>query len=111
MFDKDFFENSLPQHVQAKAAESADQPSVQIKLHNGRTYSVASIKEKGPGWLVLVVYPPKGKRMRQHSAADRKGGTPRFDLDRVAVAYNNISEVTVTLEAKSKGIGFDSWRS
>lgn len=36
MFDETFFQTSLPEHINAKGAESADPPSVHVKLRNGQ---------------------------------------------------------------------------
>jgi len=39
MFDAIFFQTSLPAHIQAKGTESADPPSVHVKLRNGQEYN------------------------------------------------------------------------
>ena len=57
---------------------------------------------------MVAVYPPISKKARPHTAQNRKDGSSYFDLDHVAIGYGSISEVIVTLEPKSKGIGFDS---
>ena len=106
MFNQEFFETSLAKHVQAKAKEGTDQPSLHVLLHSGQDYTVVSILEQGPGWVVLEAYPPKGKSPRKHHAEDRKAGAPQYDFDRIAIPYGNISSVVVTLEPKSKGLGF-----
>jgi hypothetical protein len=36
VFDETFFQTSLPEHIKAKGAESADPPSVHVKLRNGQ---------------------------------------------------------------------------
>ena len=106
MFNQEFFQSCLPEHIRAKAEEAVDQPSLHLRLHGGQEYTIVSILEAGPGWVVCEVYPPKGKTPREHHPEDRKGGAPRYDFDRVAVPYGSIALIVVTLEPKSKGLGF-----
>jgi len=106
VFNEEFFKTSLPKHIDAKGKESADQPSLHIRLHTGQEYTVVRVIEHGQGWVVFEVYPSKGKKPREHLPEDREAGAPRYDFDRVAVPYGNISLVVVTLELPSKGLGF-----
>lgn len=107
MFDATFFREQLPQEVSRKGKEGIDQPTVIVRLDSGVSYNVASLGEISGGWIVLEVYPERGTT-RRHNAADRKGGAPQFDLDRVVVAYEHVTVVVVTLERQpqSKASGF-----
>ena len=106
MFDEIFFQTSLPAHIQAKGTESADQPSVHMKLRNGQEYKIGRILEVSPQWVMCEVYPPDGKPPRQHSAQAQQAGVPLHDLDRLAIAYEYIVLVMVTLEPKPRDLGF-----
>jgi hypothetical protein len=106
MFDENFFTTELQRHIRAKAVEGTDQPSLIVSFRSGQEYKVSRILEARPAWVVLEVYPLSGKAPRKHNAEDRKTGAPQYDLDRVAVPYGNINLVGVTLEPKSKGMGF-----
>lgn len=106
MFDETFFKTSLPEHIKAKAAESTDQPSVLMRLRDGREYKIGRILEVSPQWVMCEVYPPDGKAPRQHSAQAQQAGAPQYDLDRLAIAYEYIVLVMVTLEPKPRDLGF-----
>ena len=106
MFDEIFFKNSLPQHIQAKGAENADQPSVHVTLRHGQQYKIGRVLEVSPQWVMCEVYPLDGKPPRQHSTQAQQTGAPPHDLDRVAIAYEYIVSVIVTLEPKSRDLGF-----
>ena len=106
MFDETFFKTSLPKHIEAKGTESADQLSVRVTLRNGQQYKIGRILEVSPQWVMCEVYPPDGKSLRQHSTPAQQAGAPPHDLDRVAIAYEYIVFVMVTLEPKPRDLGF-----
>ena len=106
MFDETFFKTSLPQHIKAKETESADQLSVRVTLRNGQQYKIGRILEVSPQWVMCEVYPPDGKPPRQHSTPAQQAGASPHDLDRVAIAYEYIVFVMVTLEPKPRDLGF-----
>jgi hypothetical protein len=106
MFDAIFFQTSLPAHMQAKGTESADPPSVHVKLRNGQEYKIGRILEVSPQWVMCEVYPPDGKPPRPSSAQAQQEGGPRHDLDRLAIAYEYIVLVMVALESKPRDLGF-----
>src|SRR5438093_6078153 len=113
MFDETFFKTSLPKHIEAKGTESTDQLSVRVTLRNGQTYKIGRILEVSPQWVMCEVSPPDGKPPRQHSAQAQQAGAPLYDLDRVAIAYEYIVSVMVTLEPQARsGISrlTDAWR-
>ena len=105
MFDKEFFETTLPAQVGKKAKESAE-PTLIIQLLTGQDYSVNRIVEVGLGWIALMVYPPGHKSPRKNTAEDRKAGAPLFDLDVVMVPFGSIGLVVVTTERQRKGFGY-----
>ena len=80
MFDETFFQTSLPEHIKAKGAESADPPSVHVKLRNGQEYKIGRILEVSPQWVMCEVYPPDGKppRLSERSGAARRSAPARF---------------------------------
>jgi hypothetical protein len=106
VFDETFFQTSLPEHIKAKGAESTDPPSVHVKLRNGQEYKIGRILEVSPQWVMCEVYPPDGKPPRLSSAPAQHAGAPRHDLDRLAIAYEYIVFVMVTLEPKPRDLGF-----
>ena len=106
MFDETFFKTSLPEHIKGKETESGSQPSVHVKLRNGQEYKIGRILEVSPQWVLCEVYPPDGKPPRQHSTQAQQAGAPLHDLDRLAIAYEYIVLVLVTLEPKPRDLGF-----
>jgi hypothetical protein len=106
VFDETFFKISLPEHIKAKGTESAGQPSVHVTLRNGQAYKIGRILEVSLQWVMCEVYPPDGKPPRQHSAQAQQAGAPLDDLDRLAIAYEYIVLVMVTLEPKPRDLGF-----
>jgi hypothetical protein len=106
VFDETFFQTSLPAHIKAKETESAGQPCVHVTLRNGQEYKIGQILEVSPQWVMCDVYPPDGKPPRQHSAQAQHAGAPVHDLDRLAIAYEYIVLVKVTLEPKPRDLGF-----
>ena len=108
MLDAAFFREQLPREVSRKGKEGIDQPTVIVRLNSGVSYNVASLGEISDGWVVLEVYPER-RSARRHNVEDRKGGAPLFDLDRVAVAFNAVATVVVTLDRQphSKASGFN----
>jgi hypothetical protein len=106
MFDATFFTTSLPEHITAKGTESADQPAIYLTLRSGQEYKVGRVLDVSPQWVVLEVYPPDGKPPRLSSAQAQQAGAPLYDLDRLAIAYEYIVLVRVTLEPKPRDLGF-----
>ena len=106
MFDENFFKTSLPEHIKAKATDSADQPAVHVKLRSGQEYKVGRILEVSAQWAVFEVYPPDGRPPRPSSAQAQQAGAPQHNFDRLAVAYEYIVLVTVSPEAKPRDLGF-----
>jgi hypothetical protein len=106
VFDETFFTTSLPEHIKAKGTDSADQPAVQVQLRSGQEYKVGRILEVSPQWVVFEVYPPDGKAPRPSSAQAQQVETPPHSFDRLAVAYEYIVLVTVTLEPRPRDLGF-----
>jgi len=108
MFDEMFFKTSLPQHINKKVRLHAVHKSASVYVHliTGKEYAVVSIPETSTGWVMLEVFPPKGTSPRENSLEDINAGAPEFDFDLVAVAYNSISFVLVTLEEESTYMGF-----
>ena len=106
MFDETFFQTSLPAHIKAKETESVDQPVVHMTLRSGQKYKVGRILEVTPQWVMFEVYPPDGKAPRSYSTQAQHAGAPVHDLDRLAVAYEYIVLVMVTLEPKPRDLGF-----
>ena len=98
MFDEAFFKTSLPEHIKAKETESGDQPSVHVTLRSGQAYKIGRILEVSPQWVMFDVYPPDGKPPRQYSAQAQHAGAPLHHFDRLAVAYEYIVLVMVTLD-------------
>jgi hypothetical protein len=106
VFDETFFQTSLPEHIKAKETESVDQPSVHVTLRNGQEYKISRILEVSPQWVMCELSPPDGKPPRQHSTQAQQAGAPLYDLDRLAIAYEYIVLVRVTLEPKPRDLGF-----
>jgi hypothetical protein len=106
VFDETFFTTSLPERITAKGTESADQPAVYVTLRSGQEYKVGRVLDVSPQWVVFEVYPPDGKPPRPSSAQAQQAGAPPHDLDRLAVAYEYIVLVRVTLEPKPRDLGF-----
>jgi len=69
-------------------------------------YKIGRILEVSPQWVMCEVYPPDGKPPRPSSAQAQQEGGPRHDLDRLAIAYEYIVLVMVTLESKPRDLGF-----
>lgn len=97
MFDETFFTTSLPAHLNARGAESTDQPVAHMTLRGGQAYTLGRILEVSPQWVMCEVYPPDSKTVRQPNPPA---------LDRLAVAYEHIVQVLVTLEPKPRDFGF-----
>jgi hypothetical protein len=106
VFDETFFATSLPEHITAKGTESADQPAVYVTLRSGQEYKVGRVMDVSPQWVVFEIYPPNGKPPRLSNAQAQQAGAPLHDLDRLAVAYEYIVLVRVTLEPKPRDLGF-----
>jgi len=106
VFDETFFKTSLPEHLKAKTTEGTEPPSVHVKLRNGQEYKIGRVLEVTPQWVMCEVYPSDGKTPRRASAQEPSGGAAAYDLDRIAIAYEYIVLVTVTLESKTRDLGF-----
>jgi len=106
VFDALFLQTSLPEQIKTTETDSIDQPSVHVTLRNGQAYRIGRILEVSPQWVLCEVYPPDGRPPRQHSAQAQQAGAPRHDLDRVALAYEYIVSVMVTLEPQARNLGF-----
>ena len=106
VFDETFFTTSLPEHITAKGTDSADQPAVHVTLRSRQEYKVGRVLDVSPQWVVCEVYPPDGKPPRPSSAQAQQAGAPLHDLHRLAVAYESIVLVMVTLEPEPRDRGF-----
>jgi len=106
VFDETFFTTSLPAHIKATGTDSAEQPAVRVKLRSGEEYKVGRVLDVSPQWVVLEVYPPDGKPPRPSSTPSHQAGAPVHDFGRLAVPYEYIVRVMVTLEPKPRDLGF-----
>ncbi len=104
MFDAKYFRERLPNDAREKGSESADQPTVEIAMMDGSHYKVAAVCEALPGCVVVDVY-PEGEP-KQHLQEDRRTGAATHKVDRIALAYDSIVSVRLTLSPPSRNIGF-----
>jgi hypothetical protein len=105
MLDADFFRDVLPSEIARKMKDNAEGVvTVEIRLHGGGQYTVASWAVTDTA-LLLDVYPEKGPATRI-PAPERKAGAPLADLDRVALAYSAIRRVIITTRRARKDIRF-----
>lgn len=74
-------------------------------LRNGQEYKIGRILEVSPQWVMCEIYPPDGKSPRLSNAPAQHAEAPRHDLDRLAIAYEYIVFVMVTLEPKPRDLG------
>ena len=110
MFDRQFFADVLSGHVATKSKNSASGGvTVRIKTTDGETWVVSTIEHVGDGYVVMSVYPKKGKP-RETPREERNLGAPRFDLDQFAIPFGYITRVEITTAepAAPKYIGFTS---
>src|SRR5262245_42363647 len=107
MFDREFFETVLIEHVNAKRKVSTDgTATVKVQLTNAESYTVLSIGSVHDGYVVLEVLSEKGK-VREQPKDERKLGAPPYEFDRLAVPFGTIAYVRVaTLSQEDPKIGF-----
>ncbi len=104
MFDAKYFTERLPGDAREKGSGSADQPTVEIAMIDGSHYKVAAVCDALAGCVVVEVY-SEGEP-KQHLQEDRRAGAPAPRLDRIALAYDSIVSVRLTLSPPSRNIGF-----
>ncbi len=105
MFDAEYFSKHIDTQIHELGVGCA---SVTVHLNTGNEYRVQSIGTAHPGYLLIAVYPPEGQG-KKHRDKRRKPGDKEIFYDRVAVAYEWITDVFITIkdpEAKEPLIGF-----
>jgi hypothetical protein len=109
VFDRTFFETGLSNLVTEKAKHSSDGTvTVKLFVSSGESFSVIKIVEVADGYVVIEPFPPDGK-LRPYPKDERGLGAPQFDLDRLAIPYERITDVLITTRRqRSQKMGFQA---
>lgn len=104
MFDSTYFSESLPKQVDEMGGVIV---SCEMTLANGHKYRIQSIVKIETRWVWLAVYPDSG--VTDQTRSERSQNIDQeVRWDRLAVPYDMIKEVLLTLAGKHGGreLGF-----
>lgn len=94
MFDQDYFENVIRNHVGVIGSGLA---TVEIHLHSGVRYLVSGHVEATATYVALQVYPPAGTEDMPRTRPGKPNGEPIDDL--VVLPYGVINHIRFTTAA------------
>ena len=102
MFDAEYFNKHVLEQI-----DELGSCSVEIHLHGGVCFRVRKLGTIASGYVLLEVFPQEGTTKASKTARQRPGDNEVF-YDRVAIAYNSISYVLLTMKEplKKERIGF-----
>ncbi len=105
MFDVEYFTKHVVDQINELGSGSC---SVEILLHNGVSFRVRRLGTVANGYVLLEVFPQEGVTEESKAARKKPGGTDEVFFDRVAIAYNSISYVFLTVKEplKKERFGF-----
>jgi hypothetical protein len=105
MFNADYFSKHIITQIDELGTGST---SVTLHLNSGAEYRLQRINTAEPGYVLLSVYPPEGQG-KKHRDKRRKLPDKEVFYDRVAIAYESITDVLLTIKDPEAGetlIGF-----
>jgi hypothetical protein len=92
MFNKQYFDD-----VFVRQFEQLGSAGCSVVLHGGVEFKVRKIHEALDGYVLLEVFPEEGVNKQTRKKHRKPGGTDEVFWDRVAVAYESISHVRLTV--------------
>jgi hypothetical protein len=103
MIDKQYFEVHL-----RKQFEELGTARATVFLHSGQDFQIQKIESAHEGYVLLVVYPEDGVSKKTKQQRRKPGGTDEVFWDRVAVPYESIAHVWLSVTEPDKGgpVGF-----
>lgn len=110
MFDAEYFDSILEQQWERIGQYAAGE----IHLQNGDTCKIKGIDSVHQGYVCLEVFPQEGtdeeSRKAARAARRKKGGTNEVFYDRMALAYESIAYVFLTVKdpPSEEPMGFPS---
>jgi hypothetical protein len=98
MFDAVYFKEHLPAQIQQLGAGAC---SVTVHLTDGSRFTVERCDPDGvqSGFVLLEVYPEEGTTKDSMKKRRKPGGTDEVFFDRVAIPYECITRVFLTVVA------------
>src|SRR4030042_3678595 len=105
MINADYFKTHIREQITELGSGST---TVEIRLHDGTAYSVRSLQKVMEGYVLLEVFPQEGVTEESKAQRTKVGGNDEVYYDRVALPYEIISHVILTIK-KKKGrplVGF-----
>lgn len=95
MFDAEYFNKHVLDQINELGSSSC---SLEVHLHNGASFRVSRMGAVCNGYVLLEVYPQEGVTKESKAARRKPGGTEECFFDQVAVPYNSISHVLLTVK-------------
>ena len=107
MFDSDYFETHLAAQIEELGAGST---TVSVQLLNDSVFKIRRLRSVLSGYVLLEVFPEKGVTDESKANHQKPGGTDEVYYDHVAIPYESISHVFLTVADPQKegSIGFHS---
>jgi hypothetical protein len=105
VFDADYFTKHVIDQINELGSRSC---SLEVHLHGGAYVRVRNLGTVTDGYVLMEIYPQEGVTEDSKAARRKPGGTEEVFFDRVAIAYNSISHVFLTVKEplKRERIGF-----
>ena len=105
MCDETVWTRSLPEQSTAQGMDCAEQAAVDVTLRSGHVEKVGDILDVSWQWVGFASSPLDSTPPRPSSAQAQHAGAPRHDVDRLAIAYEEIVLVMMTLEPQPRDLG------
>jgi hypothetical protein len=105
MIGADYFRTDIHDQINELGAGAA---RVEIHLYDGSVYSVRTLGKTDNSYVLLEVYPVEGVNDASEAARRKPGGTDEVFFDRVAIPYEAIAQVLLTVKdvERRPAIGF-----
>lgn len=103
MIDREYFDVCLRQQFDQLGTARAT-----VVLHSGREFQISRIDQALPGYVLLTVYPEEGVSDKTRQQRRKPGGTDEVFWDRIAIPYESINHVCLTVSEPERGnrLGF-----
>jgi len=94
MFDAEYFNTHIYQQIEQLGAGST---TTEVHLRDGTVYRVRKLGDVHSGYVLLEVYPTEGAGPDSRERRKKPGGTEEVFYDRLAVPYDQITKVLLTI--------------
>ena len=100
MINAEYFNTHIYEQIEQLGAGST---TSEVHLRDGTVYRVRKLGSAHPGYVLLEVYPTEGSSPESRERRKKPGGTDEVFDDRIAIPYEQITKVLLTVVEPDDG--------